>query len=39
LPPQENPAEKLAQLKQMLDSGLITQEMYDAKRDEILRRM
>jgi len=39
VPPQENPAEKLAQLKQMLDSGLITQEMYDAKREEILRRM
>lgn len=37
--PQDNPVEKLKQLKQLLDEGLIPQEMYDAKRDEILSRM
>lgn len=30
---------KLAQLKQMLDGGLITQGEYDAKKVEILNKM
>lgn len=38
-PVQENPVEKLKQLKEMLDGGLISQEMYDAKRNEILSNM
>jgi membrane protease subunit (stomatin/prohibitin family) len=33
------PVEKLQQLKQMLDGGLITEEIYNAKRDEILAQM
>ena len=33
------PVEKLQQLKQMLDGGLITEEIYNAKRDEILGQM
>ena len=35
----ENPVEKLNQLKQMLDQGLITNEIYEAKRNEILSKM
>jgi membrane protease subunit (stomatin/prohibitin family) len=33
------PVEKLRQLKEMLDGGLITQEIYEAKRNEILASM
>jgi membrane protease subunit (stomatin/prohibitin family) len=33
------PVEKLQQLKQMLDAGLITEDIYNAKRDEILAQM
>ena len=36
---QDNPVERLKQLKEMLDAGLITQEIYDAKRNDILSRM
>lgn len=38
-PAQATPVEKLKQLKEMLDGGLITQEIYDAKRDQILSQM
>lgn len=38
-PQQENPVEKLKQLKEMLDAGLITNEMYETKRNEILSKM
>src|SRR5437762_2114818 len=34
-----DPVAKLQQLKDMLDKGLITQEMYDAKRNDILSKM
>jgi membrane protease subunit (stomatin/prohibitin family) len=33
------PMEKLQQLKQMLDAGLITEDIYNTKRDEILSQM
>jgi len=36
---QDDPVAKLQQLKDMLDKGLITQEIYDAKRNEILSKM
>jgi membrane protease subunit (stomatin/prohibitin family) len=36
---QDDPVARLRQLKEMLDGGLITQEMYDAKRNDILSRM
>lgn len=35
----ENPVEKIKQLKEMLDMGVITQQEFDAKKQEILRRM
>lgn len=35
----EDPVEKLAQLKKMLDAELITQEEYDAKKKDILAQM
>jgi len=35
----EDPADKLTKLKEMRDSGLITQEEYDTKKAEILNRM
>ena len=38
-PLQSNPVEKLKQLKEMMDGGLITPEIYNAKRDEILAQM
>jgi|GEM_PF-642624 len=38
-PPQESPVEKLRQLKEMLDAGLITNDIYEAKRNEILSKM
>ena len=34
--PQEDPVEKLAKYKKMLDEGLITQEDYDAQKKKIL---
>jgi len=34
-----DPTEKLAQLKKMLDGGLITQAEYDTKKGEILSKM
>lgn len=37
--PQADPMTVLAQLKQLLDNGLIPQEMYDAKVKEVLGRM
>ena len=37
--PTEDPMEKLAKLKKMLDAGLIEQAEYDAKKAEILSRM
>jgi len=37
--PKEDPEEALEKLKRMLDKGLITQEKYDAKVQEILNRM
>jgi membrane protease subunit (stomatin/prohibitin family) len=37
--PALTPVEKLQQLKQMLDAGLITEDIYNAKRDEILAQM
>lgn len=37
--PAEDPVEALKKLKTMLDAGLIPQEVYDAKMQEILRRM
>lgn len=36
---QDDPVVKLQQLKDMLDKGLITQEIYDQKRNEILSKM
>jgi len=38
-PPPEDPMEILSKLKKMLDADLITQEEYDAKKDDILSRM
>jgi len=38
-PAQPTPMEKLQQLKQMLEAGLITQEQYDTKSQEILAQM
>lgn len=35
----EDPFETLSKLKKMLDAGLITQEKYDAKVDEVMSRM
>ena len=35
----EDPFETLAKLKKMLDAGLISQEKYDAKVDEVMNRM
>jgi membrane protease subunit (stomatin/prohibitin family) len=35
----EDPAEKIKKLGQMKDSGLITQEEFDAKKAEILSEM
>jgi len=37
--PQEDPMQKLTQLKQMLDADLISQDEYDAKKAEILSKM
>ena len=37
--PALTPVEKLQQLKQMLDAGLITEDIYNAKRDVILAQM
>ncbi len=37
--PREDPVERLKQLKQMLDNGLISQAEYDSKKAEILSRM
>lgn len=37
--PQPDPMESLMKMKQMLNAGLITQEMYDAKVSEIMSRM
>jgi membrane protease subunit (stomatin/prohibitin family) len=37
--PHDDPVAKLQQLKDMLDKGLITQEQYDAKRNDILSKM
>lgn len=37
--PQSDPVEVLKQMKQLLDNGLINQEQYDAKVNEILNRM
>ena len=38
-PTVENPMEKLKQLKEMLDMGVITQEDFDQKKKEILSKM
>lgn len=38
-PTAENPMEKLKQLKEMLDMGVITQEDFDEKKKEILSKM
>jgi hypothetical protein len=38
-PVQENPVQKLKQLKDMLDAGLISQGEYDSKKVDILSRM
>ncbi|MDR0970310.1 MAG: SPFH domain-containing protein [Lentimicrobiaceae bacterium] len=35
----EDPMQTLAKLKQMLDAGLIPQEKYDTKVDEVMKRM
>jgi hypothetical protein len=35
----EDPAEKLRKLKEMRDSGLITEQEYESKKTEILNRM
>ena len=35
----DDPLEKLTKLKKMLDSGLIEQSEYDAKKAEILKSM
>lgn len=37
--PQESPVQRLKQLKDMLDAGLISQEEYDSKKADILSRM
>jgi hypothetical protein len=37
--PQSDPMEVLTKLKKMLDAGLISQEKYDAKVDEIMSNM
>ncbi len=37
--PQQDPMAVLSKLKQMLDAGLISQEKYDAKVDEIMSRL
>ncbi|MCD7708237.1 MAG: SPFH domain-containing protein [Clostridiales bacterium] len=37
--PAEDPMETLSKLKKMLDGGLITQEAYDKKMNEVLARM
>ena len=39
LPPTYDPAQKLEQLKKMLDIGLISQSEYDLKKAEILSRI
>ena len=36
---QESPVEKIKQLKEMLDLGAISQEEYDAVKQEILNRL
>lgn len=38
-PPQNDPVARLKQLKEMLDAGLITAEIYEAKRNDILSKM
>lgn len=38
-PTQPDPVETLTKMKQMLDAGLITQEVYDAKVQEVMSRM
>ncbi len=38
-PSSEDPVEVLAKLKKMLDAGLITQEQYNAKVNEVMSRM
>lgn len=38
-PATEDPFDTLAKLKRMLDAGLISQEKYDAKVDEVMSRM
>lgn len=38
-PAAEDPVEVLTKLKKMLDAGLITQQEYDAKKADILKRM
>ena len=38
-PVQDDPVQKLKQLKAMLDAELITQEEYDAKKTDLLSRM
>ena len=35
-PAEEDPMEKLAKMKKMLDEGLITQEDYDKAKEKIL---
>ena len=37
--PQQDPVEVLGKMKQMLDAGLISQEVYDAKVAEVMSRM
>ena len=37
--PQQDPMEVLSKMKQMLNAGLITQEVYDAKVAEVLSRL
>ena len=36
---QPDPMESLSKMKQLLDAGLITQEVYDAKVAEIMQRL
>ena len=38
-PPKEDPVQVLGKLKQLLDAGLITQQEYDTKKNDILSRM
>ena len=38
-PPKEDPVQVLGKLKQLLDAGLITQQEYDTKKNDILARM